>query len=66
MSKRKKIRRLFLRERFFILMLILYLTYFGWKMEFLIFNNVFLKPKLKIYILLKNVLLRICRFHLGK
>ena len=35
-------------------------------MEFLIFDSVFLKPKRKIYILSKNVPLRICRPHLDK
>ena len=37
-SKRKKIRRLFISKRFFILTFILYFTYFRYKMEFLILN----------------------------
>ena len=39
---------------------------FSLKIEFLIFNSVFFKPKHKIFILLKNVLLRIRKTHLGK
>ena len=46
-SKTKKILRLSLSKRFFILTLILYLTYFGWKMEFLSFNIVFFLTKHK-------------------
>ena len=60
-SIRKRIRKLLLSKRFFILMLILCHTYIGLKIEFLIFNSVFLKPKHKTYILSKKVLLRICR-----
>ena len=40
-SKRKKIRRLFLNKRFFILTLILYHTYFGSKIEFFVVQSVF-------------------------
>ena len=39
-SIRKNNRRLYLIERFFISTLVSYLIYFGYKMEFFIFNNV--------------------------
>ena len=52
-SKKKKISRLYLSKRFFILTLILYLTYFGSKMQFLIFYSVFLELKHKILSKLK-------------
>ena len=40
-SIKKNDRRLYLSKRFCILTLISYLTYFGQKIEFLIFNSVF-------------------------
>ena len=40
-QKGKKNRRVFYDKRFLTLTLILYLIYFGQKMEFLIFNSIF-------------------------
>ena len=62
LSKRKNDRRLYLRKRFYRTTLISYLTYFGEKIEFF----QYLKSKHKTYILSRNVLMRICRLHLGK
>ena len=53
--------------KFFVLSLIFYLTYFGSKIEFRIFNGIFFWLKRKIYMLWKNVTVQTCRslYHIG-
>ena len=61
-SKSRNNRGLYLSKQFYTSTLLSYILVKKWNFGF----SIYLKPKHKIYILSKKVLLRICRPHLGK